>query len=181
MVQRRVSAFVVGGTLAAIATGALGGTALAEADKVRFAQQFGLLYLPMHVVVDKELVETCAKDAGLGDVKVTMHRFSGGAAVNQALLSGNVDFAAGGIGPNESVVAFSLLCTHKGCPLNFKSERNMLICPCHCSSFDPAKAGRLVIGQASDPLPQITLRITDGIVQAVGVSGLIYGRHTNII
>ncbi|MGI9385499.1 MAG: arsenate reductase (azurin) small subunit [Methyloligellaceae bacterium] len=89
--------------------------------------------------------------------------------------------ADGGIGPNESVVAFSLLCTHKGCPLNFKSERNMLICPCHWSSFDPAKAGRLVIGQASDPLPQITLRVTDGIVQAIGISGLIYGRHTNII
>ena len=99
MSQRRVSAFVVGGTLAAIATGALSGTALAEANTVRFAQQFGLLYLPMHVVVDKKLVETCAKDAGLGDIKVTMHRFSGGAAVNQALLSGNVDFAAGGIGP----------------------------------------------------------------------------------
>lgn len=89
--------------------------------------------------------------------------------------------AEGGIGPNQSIVAFSLLCTHKGCPLNFKSERNMLICPCHWSSFDPAKAGRLVIGQASDPLPQITLRVADGIVQAVGISGLIYGRHTNIL
>ncbi len=93
-------------------------------------------------------------------------------------LSGAAD---GGIGPNDSIVAFSMLCTHKGCPLNFKADRNMLICPCHWSSFDPAKAGRLVIGQASDPLPQITLRIADGVVQAVGISGLIYGRHTNII
>lgn len=73
--------------------------ALAEASEVRFAQQFGLLYLPMHVVVDKKMVQACAKEKGLGDIKVTMHRFSGGAAVNQALLSGNVDFAAGGIGP----------------------------------------------------------------------------------
>ena len=71
----------------------------AETDKVRFAQQFGLLYLPQQVVVDHKMVESCAKSAGLGDIKVTMHRFSGGAAVNQALLSGNVDFAAGGIGP----------------------------------------------------------------------------------
>lgn len=73
--------------------------AVAETNEVRFAQQFGLLYLPMHVVVDKKLVQRCANDKGLGEVKVTMHRFSGGAAVNQALLSGNVDFAAGGIGP----------------------------------------------------------------------------------
>ena len=89
--------------------------------------------------------------------------------------------ADGGIGPDHSIVAFSLLCTHKGCPLSFKADRDMLICPCHWSSFDPAKAGRLVIGQASDPLPQITLRVADGVVQATGVTGLIYGRHTNII
>ena len=84
--------------IAALLLGASGAVS-AEADKVLFAQQFGLLYLPMHVVVDQQLVESCAKAAGLGEVEVSMHRFSGGAAVNQALLSGNVDFAAGGIGP----------------------------------------------------------------------------------
>jgi len=89
--------------------------------------------------------------------------------------------AEGGIGPNESIVAYSMLCTHKGCQLNFQKEHGMLICPCHWSSFDPAKGGRIIIGQASDRLPQITLRISDGVVQAVGVNGLIYGRQTNII
>ncbi len=83
----------------AIAGASMPAAAFAETNQVRFAQQFGLLYLPMHVVVDKKLVQACASKAGLGDIKVTMHRFSGGAAVNQALLSGNVDFAAGGIGP----------------------------------------------------------------------------------
>jgi NitT/TauT family transport system substrate-binding protein len=84
-----------------LATGLVGlsGSALAETNSVRFAQQFGLLYLPMHVVVEKKFVQTCAAEKDLGDIKVTMHRFSGGAAVNQALLSRNVDFAAGGIGP----------------------------------------------------------------------------------
>jgi NitT/TauT family transport system substrate-binding protein len=88
--------------VAVLATGltvGVAGPAAAESDQVRFAQQFGLLYLPMHVVVSKKMVESCAKEKGLGDVKVSMHRFSGGAAVNQALLSKNVDFAAGGIGP----------------------------------------------------------------------------------
>lgn len=89
--------------------------------------------------------------------------------------------AQGGIGPDESIVAFSLLCTHKGCVVGYKADRKMLLCPCHWSSFDPAKGGRLIIGQASAPLPQITLRISDGTVQAVGVDGLIYGRHTNIL
>tara|TARA_R110001592_G_scaffold124046_4_gene332654 strand:+ start:7840 stop:8883 length:1044 start_codon:yes stop_codon:yes gene_type:complete len=96
---RKAASVAVCGAVALAVTAGSAAPAWAEASEVRFAQQFGLLYLPMHVVVDQKLIETCAKDAGLGDVKVTMHRFSGGAAVNQALLSNNVDFAAGGIGP----------------------------------------------------------------------------------
>ena len=87
------------GAVALAMTAMSAAPAKAETNEVRFAQQFGLLYLPMHVVVDQKLIESCAKDSGLGDMKVTMHRFSGGAAVNQALLSNNVDFAAGGVGP----------------------------------------------------------------------------------
>ncbi len=89
--------------------------------------------------------------------------------------------AQGGVGPSESVVAFSQLCTHKGCPVDFLPDRKMFVCPCHWSSFDPAKRGQMIIGQASAPLPQIRLRVQEGIVQAVGVDGLIYGRHTNIL
>lgn len=89
--------------------------------------------------------------------------------------------AVGGVGPNQEIVAYSMLCTHKGCTVAFKPERKMLICPCHWSTFDPAKGGTLVIGQASQHLPRIELRIDQGLVQAVGVAGLIYGRHTNIV
>ena len=87
----------------------------------------------------------------------------------------------GGIGPDQSIVAYSTLCTHKGCPVAYNAERKMLICPCHWSSFDPAKQGRMIIGQASQGLPQVTLRIEEGMVEAVGIEGLIYGRHTNIL
>ena len=88
----------------------------------------------------------------------------------------------GGVGPEGDIVAYSLLCTHKGCPVTFNAEREMLVCPCHWSSFDPAKSGRIIIGQASQPLPRIELKVTDaGMVQAFGVDGLIYGRHTNIL
>ncbi|MEK9753893.1 MAG: arsenate reductase (azurin) small subunit [Rhodospirillaceae bacterium] len=89
--------------------------------------------------------------------------------------------ADGGVGPDRDIVAFSLLCTHKGCPLNFLADRQMLVCPCHWSSFDPAKGGRLIIGQASQSLPQMTLEVKEGMVRAVGIEGLIYGRHTNIL
>jgi arsenite oxidase small subunit len=85
-----------------------------------------------------------------------------------------------GTGPKQSLVAFSQLCTHKGCPLDYNAERKLLICPCHWSTFDPAKAGAIVIGQASQPLPQIALKIEDDLIRAISVDGLIYGRHTNI-
>jgi arsenite oxidase small subunit len=89
--------------------------------------------------------------------------------------------AAGGIGPNNTVVAYSILCTHKGCPVAYRPERKLLICPCHWSSFDPTKGGQIVIGQGSQALPQITLRLNGKMIQAVGVTGLIYGRETNIL
>ncbi len=89
--------------------------------------------------------------------------------------------APGGIGPDNRIVAYSILCTHKGCPVNYFPERKMFVCPCHWSSFDPAKNGQMIIGQGSQPLPQIMLRVKGGIVQATGVDGLIYGRHTNIV
>ena len=89
--------------------------------------------------------------------------------------------AAGGIGPDRRVVAYSRLCTHKGCPVAYRPERKLFICPCHWSSFDPAKSGQMVIGQGSESLPQIALELNAKTIQAVGVTGLIFGRETNIL
>lgn len=89
--------------------------------------------------------------------------------------------AAGGVGPGSTIVAFSQLCTHKGCPVNYRPERKLMICPCHWSTFDPAKSGQMVIGQASQALPQIQLQVDGGSIFAVGVNGLIFGRHTNVL
>ena len=89
--------------------------------------------------------------------------------------------AEGGVGPDGSLVAFSQLCTHKGCPVAYRPERRLFICPCHWSSFDPARSGQMVIGQGSHALPRIALRVEGGAVHAVGVDGLIYGRHTNVL
>jgi len=102
-------------------------------------------------------------------------------AASPAVLLRLSEPATNGVGPARDIVAFSTLCTHKGCPVTFKPERKMFICPCHWSTFDPAKGGALIIGQASQQLPQIELRVTNGVVEAVGVSGLVYGRHTNLV
>ncbi len=87
----------------------------------------------------------------------------------------------GGVGPGNAIVAYSMLCTHKGCPVAYRPERRLLICPCHWSSFDPAKEGEMVIGQGSQALPRIVLRVEGDMVQATGVEGLIYGRCGNVL
>ncbi len=98
-----------------------------------------------------------------------------------SLLLRLTEAVPGGVGPGRDIVAYSMLCTHKGCPLNYLADKKMLVCPCHWSSFDPAKEGRLIIGQASQSLPMIQLEVSDGMVRATGMDGIIYGRHTNIL
>ncbi len=72
------------------------GVALAEVSKVRVAMQFGLTYLPIMIMQQDHLIEKHAKAAGLGDVEVQWHKFAGGNVMNDALLAGDLDFAATG-------------------------------------------------------------------------------------
>lgn len=65
---------------------------------LRIAQQFGTLYTPFHVMKEQGLIEKHGKALGL-DITVDWTRLSGGAAVNDALLAGNIDIASAGIGP----------------------------------------------------------------------------------
>src|SRR5215467_68369 len=71
--------------------------AFAETSDVRAAQQFGLSYLALMIMEDSRLVEKQAKTQGLGDIKVTWAKLGGPGAMNDALLSGGLDFATGGV------------------------------------------------------------------------------------
>lgn len=73
-------------------------SASAEVDTVRIAKQFGISYLPLTIMEEQKLLEKQAKAAGL-DIKVEWLRFTAGSGMNEALLSGNLDFASGGVGP----------------------------------------------------------------------------------
>lgn len=77
---------------------AFGGTqAVAEVNEVKFATEFGLGHLPMMLMHKKHWVEQGAKAAGLGDITTKWYQLAGSAAMNDALLSGSVDFTDGGI------------------------------------------------------------------------------------
>ncbi|MCJ2050803.1 ABC transporter substrate-binding protein [Methylobacterium sp. J-070] len=84
------------GTVAALC-GALS-AARAEVSTVRLAKQFGVSYLPLTVMEEEGLLEKQAKQRGLA-VKAEWLRFTGGSGMNEALLSGNLDLASGGVGP----------------------------------------------------------------------------------
>ncbi|MCX7782457.1 MAG: arsenate reductase (azurin) small subunit [Meiothermus sp.] len=87
--------------------------------------------------------------------------------------------AIGGVGQGRDIVAFSAACTHMGCGVQYRNGR--LLCPCHYSMFDPAKAAQVYQGLASTSLPQIQLRIApNGDIFANAINGLIWGRVRNV-
>jgi len=71
--------------------------AAAEVPEIRLAQQFSIGYLQLNVMEHQKLIEKHAKALGIPEVKVSWLKFNGPAAVNDALLSGNLDIASGGV------------------------------------------------------------------------------------
>jgi NitT/TauT family transport system substrate-binding protein len=69
------------------------------AHEVRIAQQYGIAYLPLIVIKEQHLLERAARAAGLPDLTVSWWQFSSATGMNDALLSGNLDVASGGIAP----------------------------------------------------------------------------------
>jgi NitT/TauT family transport system substrate-binding protein len=71
--------------------------ASAQVPEIRLAQQFSIGYLQLNVMERDKLIEKHAKAMGISEVKVSWLKFNGPAAVNDALLSGNLDIASGGV------------------------------------------------------------------------------------
>jgi ubiquinol-cytochrome c reductase iron-sulfur subunit len=67
----------------------------------------------------------------------------------------------------EGILAYSKICTHAGCAISLyrypsfraTQQRPALVCPCHYSTFDPARGAQVIFGPAGRPLPQLPLRI----------------------
>jgi NitT/TauT family transport system substrate-binding protein len=84
--------------MAALSLALLAGGAVHAEGQIRIAEQFGIVYLLLNVAQDQKLIEKQGKAAGL-DIKVEYVKLSGGAAVNDALLSGSIEVAGAGVGP----------------------------------------------------------------------------------
>jgi ubiquinol-cytochrome c reductase iron-sulfur subunit len=75
------------------------------------------------------------------------------------------------------ILAFSKICTHAGCAVSMfryplfpaKVPRPALVCPCHYSTFDPARGGEVIFGPAGRPLPQLPVAVDgNGDLRAAG-------------
>jgi Rieske Fe-S protein len=65
----------------------------------------------------------------------------------------------------ESVRAFSLVCTHLGCTVEWQADKKEFYCPCHEGRFD--EFGEVMAGPPPIPLEQIPVR-AEGEVITVG-------------
>jgi ABC-type nitrate/sulfonate/bicarbonate transport system substrate-binding protein len=76
---------------------ALALSAPASAQEIRLAQQFSMGYLQLNVMQHQKLIEKHAAALGIPNAKVSWFKFNGPTAVNEALISGNVDIGSGGV------------------------------------------------------------------------------------
>ena len=88
----------------------------------------------------------------------------------------------GGVGPDGDIVAYSVLCPHKGWSMSYSAGDKTLNCPGHHSRFDCEAGGQQIWGHATQNLPQFLLRVDEsGDIHAEGVDELIYGRLSNVL
>jgi len=65
------------------------------------------------------------------------------------------------------VFAYSAVCTHQGCVVNYTAATKTLDCPCHGGQYDPYNDAKVVAGPPPSALPKYKVSIVgDSIVEA---------------
>lgn len=60
---------------------------------------------------------------------------------------------------NGQFVAYSAVCTHAGCQVDYDPSSQLLVCPCHGATFDPTKNGAVVDPPAHTPLSPVAIHV----------------------
>jgi menaquinol-cytochrome c reductase iron-sulfur subunit len=63
----------------------------------------------------------------------------------------------------DTFIAFSINCTHLGCPVRWLATANLFMCPCHGGVY--YQDGTVAAGPPPSPLPRYPVRVKDGDVQ----------------
>ena len=80
--------------------GSLAQPAAHAEGQLRIAEQFGIIYLLLNVAQDQKLIEKHGKALGVDVHGRVGCKLSGGASINEALLSGSIDIARRGRRPD---------------------------------------------------------------------------------
>ncbi len=106
-----------------------------------------------------------------------------------------------GVGTNKSIVAYSAICQHLGCPApaiayyppntcsqtfntpNMANQPFYIHCSCHGSTYDPANSANNLTGPAVLPLPQVLLQVDEstGNISAYNEIGPTVNGHLNTL
>lgn len=62
--------------------------------------------------------------------------------------------------PGGELRAFSAICTHLSCTVQYREDLDHIWCPCHNGHFD--LRGRNIQGPPPEPLPEFTVNVQDG-------------------
>jgi NitT/TauT family transport system substrate-binding protein len=95
----RRSIVAIGLAVLALSFGGSPRAAQAEVAEFRVALQYGIGYLPLAIMKQRQLIEKHLKSAGLNDTKVGWSQLGSGQPMNDALLSGALHVASGGVAP----------------------------------------------------------------------------------
>ncbi len=63
----------------------------------------------------------------------------------------------------QNLIAFSINCTHLGCPVRWLADANLFMCPCHGGVY--YEDGTVAAGPPPRPLAQYRLRVSEGQVE----------------
>ena len=119
--------------LAALCALAIPSGAHAEANVLRVAKQFGVAYMQFMVLEDQKMIEKHAKAAVLGHVSVEFNQFRSSDVMNDALISGSVDFVSLGI---PGII--TIWSKTKGTPIDVKAASGLNVSPLMLLVRDPA-------------------------------------------
>ena len=59
--------------------------------------------------------------------------------------------------PGKGFIAFSRVCSHLGCLVDYNKTQSRIICPCHGAIFD--LEGNVISGPPPKPLPKLPLKV----------------------
>jgi NitT/TauT family transport system substrate-binding protein len=142
-----------------------------RADDISIAQQYGISYLPLIVMKERDLLVARGKADGIA---ITPHwlSFTGGAPMNEALISGNLDIASGGVAPmlliwdrTKSSMGVRALAALESLPLYLTSTN-----PAIKTLKDFKASDRIALPAAKVSIQAIVLAM--GAAQALGPDGV---------